>query len=535
MTAFGIPSPNPIQTEVMASALAGIAEEMGARLIQASYSSNIKERRDCSTALFDGGGRLLAQAAHIPVHLGALAEAVQAVMACQPQPGDSYLLNDPFHGGSHLPDLTLVTAMGSLADPERVVAFAVNRAHHADVGGMRPGSMPADSTDIWQEGLVIPPIRLARWRQGEPEWDPMVLRLILANVRRPEQRRGDLLAQLGANRVGFQRFHELLRQQGEATVWQRIQQVIDSSEQRMRACIEALPDGEYAATDYLEPDDWNPQGIRLQVVVRVKGSDLEVDFSGTEAAVVNNLNAPLAVTRSAVLFALRCLLDPTAPSNGGSERPLHIHVPVGCLLNAQFPAAVVAGNVETSQRVADLLLTALSPVAGERAMAQGQGTMNNVILGNAHFTYYETLGGGQGASQRGPGLDGVHVGMSNTLNTPIESLELEYPLRVIAYQLRSDSGGAGQQRGGWGLTRSLQILENCTLSLLTERRRFAPQGLAQGSPGQVGQNLVNGQPIAGKTSCRLRAGDMLTLHTPGGGGFGDAEVGTVNVVSTTES
>ncbi len=435
------------------------------------------------------------------------------------QPGEVFLLNDPFHGGSHLPDLTLVTAIASLVDPDRIMAFAVNRAHHADVGGMRPGSMPADSTEIWQEGLVIPPVRVARLTPQGSQWDEEILRVILANVRHAEQRRGDLQAQAGANWTGVQRFQELIRERGEAEAQRLIEAVIAYSERRIRARIQDLPDGVYGAEDLLEGDEIQETPSWIRVQITVQGDGLTVDFGKTDGAVPGNLNAPLAVTYSAVLFALRCLLDPEAPSNAGVERPIQIQAPVGCLVNAQFPAAVVAGNVETSQRIADTVIKALAPIVGERAMAQGQGTMNNLILGNRNFTYYETLGGGQGASSLGPGLHGVHVGMSNTLNTPIEALELEYPLRLIRYELRGDSGGAGAQPGGMGLIRSVQVLEDCTLSLLTERRQWAPQGAAGGAAGQIGINLVNDQQVPGKSTAHLRVGDIVTICTPGGGGW----------------
>ncbi|MEN9223869.1 MAG: hydantoinase B/oxoprolinase family protein [Thermostichus sp. HHBFW_bins_43] len=514
----------PIRLQVMANALAGIAEEMGARLIRGSYSANIKERRDCSTALFDAQGACIAQAAHIPVHLGALSEAVRVVIAAGPRPGEVFVLNDPYQGGSHLPDLTMVTAIPALGDATAIAAYAVNRAHHADVGGMRPGSMPADSTDIWQEGLVIPPVRLACLHPGgELHWNDDLLRLILANVRNAQQRRGDLQAQVGANAIGVRRFRELLAQFGEEEAWRLITGVIDHSRERMRARIRALPDGVYTAVDQLEGYGDPPEPIWIRAQVEVRGDSLRVDFSGTDGAVAGNLNAPLAVTRSAVLFALRCLLDPMAPSNAGLETPIEIVAPLGCLVNAEFPAAVVAGNVETSQRIADLILHALAPVAGSLSIAQGQGTMNNCVLGNRHFTYYETLGGGQGASSQRPGPDGIHVGMSNTLNTPIEALELEYPLQVIRYELRSGSGGHGRQRGGWGLIRSLRVLEDCTLSLLTDRRHHAPQGELGGGPGQVGINQRNGDPLPSKISRPLKAGDVITLHTPGGGAWGSGD------------
>ncbi|MFS8908305.1 hydantoinase B/oxoprolinase family protein, partial [Synechococcus sp. OH2] len=347
---------HPIRLQVMANALAGIAEEMGARLIRGSYSANIKERRDCSTALFDAQGACIAQAAHIPVHLGALAEAVRAVVATGPRPGDVFVLNDPYQGGSHLPDITVVTAIPGLRDPEQVCAYAVNRAHHADIGGMRPGSMPADSTEIWQEGLVIPPLRLAQMTlTGELCWQGDLLRLILANVRNPEQRQGDLQAQVGASAVGVSRFRELLARFGEEETWQLIAGVIAYSRRRMQAQIQALPAGIYTACDYLEGYGDPPEPLRIQVQIEVRGERLRVDFAGTAPATAGNLNAPLAVTRSAVLFALRCLLDPTAPSNVGLEDPIEIVAPPGCLVNAQFPVAVVAGNVETSQRIADVV------------------------------------------------------------------------------------------------------------------------------------------------------------------------------------
>ncbi len=518
---------DPIQLEVVAHALSGIAEEMGARLIRAAYSANIKERRDCSTALFDGQGRCIAQAAHIPVHLGALGDAVRAVMACQPLAGDVFLLNDPFQGGSHLPDLTVITAIPGLGSQTAPVGYAVNRAHHADVGGMAPGSMPADSTEIWQEGLIIPPVRVAQLVSQELksgshppgytcQWHEEILRLILANLRQPQQRRGDLLAQAGANLWGVQRFQQVLQSYGSG-LWVLIDGVLQTSAQRIRAQIKAWPNGCYEAEDYLE---WDPNDIRLKVAITVADNRIQVDFAGTDRAIQGNLNAPLAVTRSAVFFGLRCLLDPELASNSGFEDPIAITAPVGSVVNAPYPAAVVAGNVETSQRIADLIFKALAPIAGKRAIAQGQGTMNNLILGNRHFSYYETLGGGQGASIQGSGASGIHVGMSNTLNTPIEALEITYPLRILRYQLRSGSGGAGSQVGGEGAIRTLQVLEDCTLSLLTERRQRAPQGSAGGQPAQMGENHLNDAKIPSKVTRSLKAGDTLTLITPGGGGWG---------------
>lgn len=501
-----------IELEVTMHALTGIAEEMMARLIRAAYSANIKERRDCSTAVFDRLGRSIAQAAAIPVHLGALGDAVAAVRSGDPRPGEIYLLNDPFSGGSHLPDLTLITAIGWLESPGELLGFAVCRAHHSDVGGMRPGSMPADSTTIFQEGLVIPPTRIGTGDQ----LDENVLGLILANVRQPEQRRGDLRAQVAANRLGAERLAALAAGSIPAALEAKLTQVLAYTERRVRQCIAAIPDGTYRATDYLE--DLDGSEIPLMISVTVCGEEMRVDFTGTAPQVQSNLNAPVAVTRSAVAFALRVLLDPYLPTNDGALASVELVVPPGCLLAPRRPAAVVAGNVETSQRVADLLLLALAEVS--TGLAQGQGTMNNLILGNSRFSYYETIGGGQGASPAGPGLDGVHVGMSNTLNTPIEALELEFPLRVRHYGLRHDSGGPGCHRGGWGIRRTIEVKEDCTLSILSDRRSHRPRGIAGGGDGITGQNLLNGVLIPGKVSLELKTGDQISVETPGGGGWG---------------
>jgi N-methylhydantoinase B len=498
-----------IDLEVFTNALGGITEEMMARLIRAAYSANIKERRDCSTALFDHQGRDIAQAAAIPVHLGALGDAVGAVMNRSPRPGQIFLLNDPFSGGSHLPDLTLITVIARPEDAEQILGFAVSRAHHADVGGMRPGSMPADSTTIFQEGLVIPPTCIGQ----NSHLDENILRLILANVRQPNLRRADLRAQVSANQLGAERLQSLCESLNHGAFELRVAEVLDYAERRMRNGIAQLPDGIYCATDYLEAADGSD--IHLQVSVIVSGETIEIDFTGTDPQINGNLNAPLAVTRSAVAFALRALIDPYLPANAGAMRPVRLVVPKGSLLWAVWPAAVVAGNVETSQRIADLLMLAFG-----NGLAQGQGTMNNLILGNANFSYYETIGGGQGASSNGSGLDGVHVGMSNTLNTPIEALEMEFPLRLQHYELREDSGGHGTHRGGWGIVRTIQVLENCTLSLLSDRRHHAPQGVMGGQSGAPGQNFLNGEALSAKTSRELKAGDQVCIETPGGGGWG---------------
>jgi N-methylhydantoinase B len=502
-----------VTLSVLASALAGIAEEMGALLVRAAYSSNIKERRDCSTALFDANARLIAQAEHIPVHLGAMPEAVAAVAARGPGPGDVFVVNDPYAGGTHLPDLTLVSP---LAPAGEVVGYAVSRAHHSDVGGMSPGSMPAGSRDVFQEGLVIPPVRLA----DADGWAEDVLTLVLANVRTPELRRGDLRAQLAANRLGEKRLAELAERHGLETVLAAFRDVVSYAERRSREVVGALPDGEYLAEGEVEGDGVTEDDIRIRVRVVVAGARVTVDFAGTASAVAGNVNCPFAVTRSACYFALRVLLPDDVPTNAGAYAPLEIRAPEGSLVNAQRPAAVVAGNVETSQRVADTLLRALAKAAPDRVPAQGQGTMNNVVIGAPGWTYYETIGGGQGASRHRPGPSGVHVGMSNTLNTPIEAVELEYPLRVERYELRDGSGGEGRHRGGDGIVRAVRVLEPATLSLLTDRRRRAPQGAEGGGPGARGENRVNGEPVPAKTTRDLAAGDVVFVASPGGGGWG---------------
>jgi N-methylhydantoinase B len=496
---------DPVTLSVMSAALSGIAEEMGTVLVRSAASSNIKERRDCSAALFDATGRMVAQAEHIPVHLGAMPESVAAVIALAPEPGDVYVLNDPFAGGSHLPDITLVSPLeldGGIA------GYACTRAHHSDVGGAVPGSMPAGSTSIWQEGLIVPPVRL-----GED-----ILRVILANVRTPELRRADLAAQAAANRLGGERLAELLTRRGAETVLAAFDELIAYAERRSREAIGRLPDGRYEAAGEVEGDGVTDDDLPIRVAVTVAGDSIEIDFAGTAPATAGNVNAPLAVTRAACIFAVKVALGADVPVNAGLTAAVEIRVPEGCLVDARAPAAVVAGNVETSQRIADTILLALAQAAD--VPAQGQGTMNNVVVGNSRWTYYETLGGGQGASSRSDGPSGVHVGMSNTLNTPVEALELELPLRVERYELVDGSGGAGRHRGGDGLVREVRVLEPATLSLLTDRRRHAPLGLEGGDPGRPGRNLLNGDELPSKTTRELEPGDVVTVETPGGGGWG---------------
>lgn len=502
---------DPITLSVLGSALAGIGEEMGTALVRSAYSANIKERRDCSAALFDAAGRMVAQAEHIPVHLGAMPEAVAAVIACDPAPGDVFVLNDPYSGGNHLPDVTMVSPLD--VGGERL-GYACTRAHHSDVGGMQPGSMPAGSRDLFAEGLVIPPVRLV----AGGEYVADVLKLLLANTRTPAIRRGDFRAQIAANRLAQERLADLAAHWGRDLVLAAFDGVIATAERRTREAIRRLPDGEYRAASELEGDGVTDDDIPLCVTVRIRGDELEVDFAGTAAAVPGNVNCPLAVTRSACIFALRVLVADDLPTNAGTWAPLTIHAEPGSLVNAQRPSAVVAGNVETSQRIADTVLAALGQAAD--LPAAGQGTMNNLNIGGRGWTYYETIGGGQGASSRGPGPSGVHVGMSNTLNTPIEAFELEYPMRVERSELAYGSGGAGRHRGGDGIIRAIRVLEPATLSLLTDRRRHPPPGSHGGGPGACGRNELNGEELPPKVNVALSPGDLVTITTPGGGGWG---------------
>jgi N-methylhydantoinase B len=489
---------DPITLEVMLGSLRAACDEMGAVLVRSAHSANIKERRDASTALFDAYGQMVMQAEHIPVHLGAMPSAVAAVLGEEHRPGEPWILNDPYRGGTHLPDITVIAPLfhgGELA------GFAASRAHHADVGADEPGSMPAFSRTLEDEGVVIPPTRLT----------DDVLHDLAARMRNPRQREADLRAQLAAGRAGGERVAALIERFGIDTFRAGMRETLDYAERRTRARIAELEDGTYDSTDLLEgPDD----DLELSLEARVEGDEMELDFTGSAAQHDGNLNCPLAVTLSACYFALRVLTDPDVPPCAGAYRPLTVNAPEGSLLNARPPAAVAAGNVETSSRVADLVLAAFG-------RALGQGTMNNLTLGNHDFTYYETLGGGQGACPDADGPSAVHVAMSNTLNTPIEALELEFPLRAVEYSLRRGSGGAGRNRGGDGVVRELEALDEMRFSLITERRRHAPPGADGGEPGARGRNLLNGEELPPKASGTLRPGDRLRIETPGGGGHGE--------------
>jgi len=497
---------DPVTLQVMIGGLRAACDEMGAALIRSAYSANIKERHDCSTALFDVRGELVMQAEHIPVHLGSMPDAVAAILAEEQRPGDSWILNDPYRGGTHLPDVTLVSPV--FVD-HALAGFAACRAHHADVGGPTPGGMPARSTSLEEEGVVIPPTRA----------DPAILAELAGRMRFPRQRLADLRAQAAANRIGALRLAELAERHGAARLRDGMEEILAYAERRTRAALAELPDGTYAAEDVLEDDaGGTPRDVTLRVEATIAADRLRLDFTGTDPQVQGNLNCPLSVTKSAAFFAVRVLTDPDAPPCAGAYRPIEVVAPEGCLLNARAPAAVAAGNVETSSRVADLVIAALG---GARPVpAQGQGTMNNLTLAGEGFTYYETLGGGQGACPGANGPSAIHVAMSNTLNTPTEALESEFPLRVRELSLRAGSGGAGRQSGGDGIVREIEALAPMRYSLIGERRRHPPRGREGGEDGAPGRNLLNGEPLPGKAEGELLPGDTIRVETPGGSGFG---------------
>jgi N-methylhydantoinase B/oxoprolinase/acetone carboxylase alpha subunit len=498
---------------VLLGRLTGIAEEMGAVLRRAAFSPNIKERADCSAALFTADGDLLVQAEHIPVHLGSMPASVQAAIdAVGPEvaPGADVIVNDPYRGGTHLNDVTVVSPIHIGA---RLVGWAANRAHHADVGGAAPGSMPADATEVQQEGLTIPPVLLT----------PEVRALFLANSRTPDERAGDLDAQLGANRVGTHRLAELV------STGAPLLSVLDYGERRMRAALDAVPPGRWSFADVLDSAGAGTGRRPVHIVVTMvrDGDGLAFDFAGTDPQQSGNVNAVEAVTVSAVVFAVRTVLAPDVPANGGSLRPLRVHAPAGTVVAAKPPAAVAAGNVEVSQRVADVCLGALAAAVPGRVAAAGQGTMNNVVLGGDGWVYYETLAGGQGARPGRAGMSGVHTAMTNTKNTPIEALERAYPLRVRRLRLRSGSGGRGRFAGGDGIERDVEVLVPATLSLITERRVSRPWGLSGGEPGAPGENWLlpagdpaRREPLPDKCTLQLAPGDVVRILTPGGGGYG---------------
>ena len=493
---------DPVALQVMTGALRAACDEMGAVLIRSAHSPNITERHDCSTALFDAAGELVMQAEHIPVHLGSMPDAVAAIAGEEHSDGDLWILNDPYRGGTHLPDITLISP---IFDDGELLGFSASRAHHADIGGPTPGGMPALSVTLDEEGVVIPPTRA----------DDDVLRELAGRMRNPRQRLADLRAQRAANLTGIRRMRELAERYGAELLREATGEILDYAERRTRAALSEMPDGESTAEDVLEGRDGD---IPLRVRAAVRGDTLELDFSGSATQIAGNLNCPLSVTKAASYYAVRVVCDPDAPPSAGAWRPVSVWAEEGSLLNARPPAGVVGGNVETSSRVTDLVFAALARFAP--VGAEGQGTMNNLTLSGEDWTYYETIGGGQGACHDADGPSAEHVAMSNTLNTPIEALETDYPVLVRELSVRRGSGGAGHHRGGDGIVRELEAREPMRFTLIGERRRHSPRGREGGEPGEPGRDLLNGEPVPAKTEGELQAGDRLRIETPGGGGYG---------------
>ncbi len=520
--------PDATTVEVIKGALIYAAEEMGIALRKSAYSPNIKERMDHICALFDHQRRLVAQAEHIPVHLGSMALAVREGLSQyggSVEEGDMLLLNDPYISGTHLPDLTLIAPIfyeGAL------VGYAANKAHHTDVGGKAPGSIAGDASELYQEGLIIPPVKYVRKGRVDPE----ISWLIRSNVRTPDVQMGDLRAQIAANNTGIKRLVELMDEHGVETVHSSMEAVMDYSERRMRAEIRAMPDGVYEAEDWMEDTGLGGDPAKIRVTVEIKGDQIGFDYTGTSPQVEGPVNAPLGVTLAGVFFTLISVTDPTIPVNDGCFRPIKLRIPKGCMMNPIRPAPVAGGNVETSQRNVDVLMKALAEAVPARVPAAGQGTMNNISIGGIRedgtpWTFYETIGGGSGGRPVSDGVDGVHVNMTNTMNTPIEALEAYLPLRFASYALRTDGGGPGRWRGGCGIERSWTLLSSkATLSILAERTKIPPWGLKGGLPGALGEYTLvrcdgSAERLPSKCTIPLARGDRLVIRTPGGGGYGD--------------
>ncbi len=515
---------NPILLEVFKNRFVSIAEEMGATLNMTAYSPNIKERRDFSCAIFDSEGNMIAQAAHIPVHLGSMPLSVKsAIESCNFNPGDMVILNDPYKGGTHLPDVTIVAPV--FAGGDVPVFFVANRAHHADIGGMSSGSMPL-SRSLYQEGIIIPPLKIIE----AGELDKKLMAFLLNNVRTPEEREGDFSAQVMANITGIRRIEELIKKYGVETAVRYASALMEYSEKIMRHTIKELPDGLYSFEDYMDDDGVEKEDIKIHVDLEINGERATVDFSKSDPQVDGSVNAVYAITLSAVLYVFRCLVEGDVPTNEGLIRPIKLITKKGTIVDAEFPAPVAGGNVETSQRIVDVILGALHQAVPEKIPAASQGTMNNLTIGGIDyrtgmsFAYYETIGGGMGAHSDGNGESAVHSHMTNTLNTPIEALEFTYPLMVTHYGIRRNSGGKGKYKGGDGIIREIQLLSDAEVTVLSERRRRGPYGLDGGESGKRGRNLIISDgsvaEVGGKFHAFLRAGDRVRIETPGGGGFG---------------
>ncbi len=512
-----------IELELFKNLFISISEEMGAVLERTALSPNIKERRDFSCALFNQHGNTLAQGSHIPVHLGAMPLSVQAaIKALTFEPGDMVLLNHPYQGGTHLPD---VTCISPVFVNQKLRFFAGNRAHHSDIGGMSPGSMPL-ATEIFQEGLIIPPLKIrSKGRLNED-----LFQLLLANVRTPDERRGDLMAQMAANQIGVSRLLQVIEKHGLRKVTRYASLIQDYTEKILRSTIKDIPDGKYAFEDFLDDDGLSASPIRIHVEITIQGDEATVDFTSSDPQVKGGVNANSAVTLSATLYVFRCLVNEDIPFNTGLLRPIRLVLPDHSVINAAFPAATAAGNVETSQRIVDVLLGALAQAIPDQIPAASSGTMNNVTFGGydpsrkAVFAYYETIGGGMGAGLDSPGLSGVHTHMTNSQNTPLEALENYLPIRIRKYRLRPSSGGAGRARGGNGIIREFEFLVPTQISILSERRKFSPYGLQCGHAGKRGRNTLISEgrkrTLASKVNLNAKPGDILRIESPGGGGYG---------------
>jgi len=516
---------DPARLEIFKNLYHSVAEEMGAALRRSAFSPNIKERRDYSCAVFDGRGEVLAMGDHMPVHLGSMPMSVAAAMArLTLEPGDIALLNDPYAGGTHLPDLTMVMPVFVPA-VRRAVFYVANRAHHADVGGAQPGSMGI-AREIYQEGFRIPPVHLMRG--GKIVGD--ILKLFLENVRTPEEREGDLTAQIASCRIGERRLMEIFAKYGRSEVEEYAKHLLDYSAEMTRAAIRDIPNGTYRAEDFLDDDGIVDQAIRIAVTIQIRGDKAEVDFTGSDPQCAGSVNAVAAIAYSAVYYLFRCLLNEQVPATSGLMRPIKVISPEGTIVNARSPAAVAGGNVECSQRIVDTLLRAMAKALPRRIPAASQGTMNNFTFGGtdprngAQFAYYETIAGGMGARPDRDGISGIHTHMTNSWNSPIEVMEHAYPVRVLHYGFRHGSGGAGQYRGGDGLIREVELLTDMQVGLLSDRRKRGPYGLAGGDPGKPGRNEMRAggkkRPLAGKCAFYAAKGSVIRIESPGGGGWG---------------
>jgi N-methylhydantoinase B len=528
---------DPAELEIFKNLFHSVAEEMGAALRRSAFSPNIKERRDYSCAVFDGRGDVVAMGDHMPVHLGSMPRSVAAAIESLPLgPGDIAVLNDPFAGGTHLPDLTCVMPVFAAQDQQRakpaLVFYVANRAHHSDIGGAQPASMGL-SEEIYQEGLRIPPVLLVR--NGKPQRD--VLAMLFANVRTPTEREGDLNAQIAACKLGEQRLREIAQKYGVRKIDFYLAALQRYSARLMRHALTRIPDGTYRAEDYLDDDGFSTKPVRLRVVIQIHGARATIDFTGSSPQCRGGVNAVLAITTSAVFYVFRCLLGEDVPACAGLVEPVEVIAPEGTVVNARPPAAVAAGNVETSQRIVDVLLRALARALPHRIPAASSGTMNNLSFGGidprtgAPFAYYETIAGGMGARPSADGLSGIHTHMTNSLNTPVEALESHFPVRVRRTSLRRGSGGRGKFQGGDGIIREFEFLTDVRCSILSDRRRFPPYGLAGGQPGKPGKNslVAKGRKrrLPSKTVESVPAGSILTIETPGGGGWGKSSSGNI--------